>query len=167
MLCELLKDTVIIKEDNAEKLHLKSHYGNLTKEGLQLSLIEALYLMEKEKITVEKNSEIISIHDLLGIIHKEGLYPNYIVYKDLRNRGYVIKTGFKYGSQFRLYERGKSPGENHSNYLVKVASEYDDIKLSDLSSYVRVAHGVNKHLLFAVVDLESDITYYNIEWTRP
>lgn len=39
--------------------------------------------------------------------------------------------------------------------------------MSDLSSYVRVAHGVNKKLLFAVVDDENDITYYNVEWTRP
>jgi tRNA-intron endonuclease len=78
-----------------------------------------------------------------------------------------VKTGFKYGSEFRLYERGKSPGEGHSNYLVKVANENNEFLMSDLSSYVRVAHGVNKKLLFAVVDDENDITYYNVEWTRP
>lgn len=164
---KLLGDTILLEDEKSVKLHNKSHYGNLTEEGLQLSLIEALYLMEKGKIKLAKNDEEISAEDILQLIHENNSYSKYIVYKDLRNRGYVIKTGFKYGSEFRLYERGTSPGDGHSNYLVKVASENDDIKFSDLSSYVRVAHGVNKCLLFAVVDQENDITYYNVEWTRP
>lgn len=167
MNCELSDDLVIIKDDKSLNLHVKSHYGNLTEEGLQLSLIEALYLAENDKIKVSRDGKSISIDDIFEMIHKKGLFAHYLVFRDLRNRGYVIKTGFKYGSEFRLYERGKSPGEGHSNYLVKVASENDNIPLSDLSSYVRVAHGVNKYLLFAVVDQENDITYYNVEWTRP
>ena len=163
---KLSGDLVIIKCDKSEKLHNKSHYGIFTDEGLQLSLIEALYLMEKDKINVSKNDEKLSIDDLVEIIHEKSLYSKYIVFRDLRNRGYIIKTGFKYGSEFRLYERGTSPGEGHSNYLVKVSSENEDIQLSDLSSYVRVAHGVNKYLLFAVVDQENDITYYKVAWTK-
>lgn len=164
---ELSGDLVIVKSDKSANLHHKSHYGNLTDEGLQLSLIEALYLMEKDKIKVKREGKKLSIQDLLQIIHEKDLYFKYIVFKDLRNRGYIVKTGFKYGSEFRLYERGSSPGEGHSNYLVKVSSEDEVLELSDLSSYVRVAHGVNKYLLFAVVDEENDITYYNVEWTRP
>lgn len=164
---ELSEDMIIIKDDKSLNLHSKSHYGNLTDEGLQLSLIEALYLMEKDKIKVKRDGKTLSVDDLYEMIHKKDLFANYLVFRDLRNRGYIIKTGFKYGSEFRLYERGTSPGEGHSNYLVKVASENEQIPLSDLSSYVRVAHGVNKYLLFAVVDQENDITYYNIEWTRP
>ena len=164
---ELSGDLVIIREGNIAKIHEKSHYGNMTEDGLQLSIIEALYLMEKGKLDVEIDSEEVSIENLFKIIRKQGTFTNYIVYKDLRNRGYIVKTGFKYGSEFRLYERGKSPGDGHSNYLVKVANENSQFMMSDLSSYVRVAHGVNKKLLFAVVDDENDITYYNVEWTRP
>lgn len=164
---ELLEEMVIIRDENCGKLHEKSHYGNLTPEGLQLSLIEALFLLEKEKIMVTRDGTKLSLDNFFQIILEKGLFTRYLVYKDLRNRGYIIKTGFKYGSEFRLYERGRTPGEGHSNYLVKVATEEEQISLSDLSSYVRVAHGVNKYLLFAVVDGENDITYYNIEWTRP
>jgi tRNA-intron endonuclease len=139
----------------------------MTEDGLQLSIIEALYLMEKGKLEVKLDSGDLSIDNLFKIIRKQGSFTNYIVYRDLRNRGYIVKTGFKYGSEFRLYERGKSPGDGHSNYLVKVANENSEFLMSDLSSYVRVAHGVNKKLLFAVVDDENDITYYNVEWTRP
>jgi len=164
---ELSGDLVIIREGNIAKIHEKSHYGNMTEDGLQLSIIEALYLMERGKLDVEIDSEDVSIENLFKIIRKQGSFTNYIVYRDLRNRGYVVKTGFKYGSEFRLYERGKFPGDGHSNYLVKVANENSQFMMSDLSSYVRVAHGVNKKLLFAVVDDENDITYYNVEWTRP
>lgn len=167
MISELSGDLVIVKEGNTAKIHEKSHYGIMTEEGLQLSLIEALYLKEKDKLTVEKESEDISTEELYDIVRKQELFTNYLVFKDLRNRGYIVKTGFKYGSEFRLYERGKSPGDGHSNFLVKVARENTEFLMSDLSSFVRVAHGVNKKLLFAVVDDENDITYYNVEWTRP
>lgn len=163
----LIDDLVIVKDEKSVNLHSKSYYGNLTEDGLQLSLIEALYLLEKDKIKVTRDGKELSIDDMYHIIHDRGLYDNYLVFRDLKNRGYIIKTGFKYGSEFRLYERGTSPGDGHSNYLVKVTSEENHIPLKDLSSYVRVAHGVNKHLLLAVVDQENDITYYHIEWTRP
>ncbi len=164
---ELSGNLVIIKDNKGIKLHEKSHYGNMTEEGLQLSLIEALYLAEKEKIKILKDKKKISLNEMFRIIRREELFTKYLVFKDLRNRGYIVKTGFKYGSEFRLYERGKSPGNGHSDYLVKVISEDHEVKVSDFSSYVRVAHGVNKKLLFAVVDEENDITYYNVEWTRP
>jgi tRNA-intron endonuclease len=164
---ELSGDLVIVREGNIAKIHEKSHYGNMTEDGLQLSIIEALYLMEKGKLEIDIDSDDITIEKLYKIIREQESFANYIVFKDLRNRGYIVKTGFKYGSEFRLYERGKSPGDGHSNYLVKVANENSKFMMSDLSSYVRVAHGVNKKLLFAVVDDENDITYYNVEWTRP
>ena len=164
---ELSGDLVIVREGNIAKIHEKSHYGNMTEDGLELSLIEALYLLEKGKLEVNIDSNDVTIEKLIKLIRGQGSFTNYIVFKDLRNRGYFVKTGFKYGSEFRLYERGKSPGDGHSNYLVKVASENSKFMMSDLSSYVRVAHGVNKKLLFAVVDDENDITYYNVEWTRP
>ena len=99
---------------------------------------------------------------------KDKIYAFYSsLCEDLKNRGYIIKTGFKYGSEFRLYERGGGPGKGHSDYLVKVLYENYDVRVLDFSSYVRVAHGVNKKLLLAIVDEDLDITYYNVEWTRP
>ena len=136
-------------------------------EGLQITLIEALYLAEKGKLKISKKGKNISIDEMYEKVRGKDLFIKYLVYTDLRNRGYIVKTGFKYGSEFRLYERGKSPGDGHSDYLVKVVPENCEIPATDFSSYVRVAHGVNKKLLFAVVDEENDITYYNVEWTRP
>lgn len=166
---EFSEDLVTIRDKKAVKIHEKSHYGKFYNGELHLSMLEALYLLEKEKIRIfyEGKEQELSLKDFWSIIHDRGLLHKYVVYRDLRNRGYIVKTGFKYGSEFRLYERGKSPGQGHSDFLVKVVNENEIISISDFSSYVRVAHGVNKKLLLTVVDDEQDITYYNVEWTRP
>ena len=159
----LLNDRVIVKDENANK----RYYGNLTDSGLELSFIEALFLLTKNKIEIYDDDKLITKEDLTDIIRQKHIFSHYLVYKDLRIRGYIIKTGFKYGSDFRIYERGHAPGDGHSNFLVKILSEEQEIKVRDFSSYVRVAHGVRKTLLLAVVDDEYDITYYDIEWTKP
>lgn len=167
---ELIGELVIIKDKKAVALSEKSHYGKFNQDELQLSLMEAFYLQEKGKITIldKKNQDkVISLDEMHELIQDKDLIYRYMVYRDLRNRGYIVKTGFKYGSEFRLYERGKSPGDGHSDFVVKVVTENQNISVLDFSSYVRVAHGVNKKLLLAVVDDEQDITYYNVEWTRP
>lgn len=164
ILCE---DRVIVKDENAHNLYNRRFYGNLTDSGLELSFIEALYLLKRDKIEVFDGENSLSEKDITDILRKKHIYSHYLVYEDLRVRGYIVKTGFKYGSDYRIYERGHSPGDGHSSYLVKILSEEQSILVRDFSSYVRVTHGVRKTLLLAVVDDEYDITYYNVEWTRP
>ena len=148
-------------------LYEKSKFGKIEADFLHLSLIEACYLQEKGRLNIYEDDVECSIGYLIDLIKQEGLYGKYVVFRDLKDRGYVIKTGFKYGSEFRLYERGGGPGEGHSDYLVKILFENYDIKALDFASYLRVSHGVNKKLLLAIVDEDFDITYYNVEWTRP
>lgn len=171
MRADLFDKTVTIKIDNESKraisFNQKSGFGKLSEDKLELSLIEALYLMENGRIDIYKNNQKCTQDQILTLIKKQDLFGKYIVYKDLKDRGYIIKTGFKYGSEFRLYDRGRQPGAGHSDYLVKVLYESYDIHALDFASYIRVAHGVNKKLLLAVVDEDHDITYYNVEWTRP
>ena len=123
--------------------------------------------MEKDRLDVYEDDVLCSVSYLIDLLKERELYGRYIVYRDLKDRGYVIKTGFKYGSDFRLYDRGRSPGKGHSDFLVKIVYENYDISALDFASYVRVSHGVNKKLLLAIVDDDLDITYYDVEWTRP
>ncbi|BAW31398.1 MAG TPA: tRNA-intron lyase [Methanothermobacter sp.] len=165
---QLAGDTITIEADStALRLNQKSHYGNLEDDRLKLSLVEAAYLQEKGKLSIWDGENKISSNEFISILNRRGLYQKFIVYRDLRERGYIIKTGFKYGSEFRVYERGEAPGKGHSTYLVKVLHESANLKILDFSSYVRVAHGVRKKLILAVVDDEEDITYYRVEWIRP
>lgn len=165
--------TITIKENlnqRAISLNQKSHFGKLEEDGVELSVIEAFYLMENGRLNIyesSKSDKKLEPNYIRNIIKENSGYAKYLVYKDLKDRGYIIKTGFKYGSEFRLYERGKSPGEGHSDYLVKIIHENHNINALDFASYVRVSQGVKKSLLIAVVDDEKDITYYKVEWIRP
>lgn len=167
----LSNEIVSIKIEPGSKrpvaLHEKSLFGKIEADCLQLSLIEACYLLEKGRLNVYEDDIECSVGYLIDLIKEQDAYGKYIVYRDLKDRGFVIKTGFKYGSEFRLYNRGGGPGQTHSDYLVKIIFENYDINALDFASYVRVSHGVNKKLLLAIVDEDFDITYYNVEWTRP
>ncbi|KZX09894.1 tRNA-intron lyase [Methanobrevibacter oralis] len=167
----LSNDIVSIKIEEGSKrpiaLHEKSMFGKIEHDYLYLSLIEACYLLEKGRLNIYEDDINCSISYLVDLLKEQNIYSKYVVYRDLKNRGFVIKTGFKYGSEFRLYNRGGGPGQDHSDYLVKIIYETYDINVLDFASYVRVSHGVNKKLLLAIVDDDFDITYYNIEWTRP
>jgi len=168
---DLSNEIVSIKIEQGSKrpiaLHEKSKFGKIEADFLHLSLIEACYLLEKGRLNIYEDDVKCSIGYLIDLIKEQNLYAKYIVYRDLKDRGFVIKTGFKYGSEFRLYNRGGGPGQGHSDYLVKIIFETYDINALDFASYVRVSHGVNKKLLLAIVDEDFDITYYNVEWTRP
>ena len=161
--------TIKIEEGNqrAVSLNQKSQFGKLSEDCLELSIIEACYLMESGRLDIYENDKKCDVNYIIDLIKEEEIYGKYLVYRDLKNRGYIIKTGFKYGSEFRLYERGTGPGHAHSDFLVKVLYETNEVNVLDFASYVRVSHGVNKKLLLAVVDDDLDVTYYNIEWTRP
>ena len=160
MRADLYDEIVTIKIDansqRAVSFNQKSQFGRLSEDKLELSLIEACYLFESGRIDIYENDEKCEVSYILDLIRERDIYGKYLVYKDLKNRGYIIKTGFKYGSEFRLYD-----------YLVKVLYETGDVPVLDFASYIRVSHGVNKKLLLAVVDDDLDITYYNVEWTRP
>ena len=167
----LSNDIVSIKIEEGSKrpiaLHEKSLFGKIEADTLNLSLIEACYLLEKGRLDVYEDEIKCSLDYFIDLLKNKEIYGKYIVFRDLKDRGYVIKTGFKYGSDFRLYNRGGGPGKEHSDYLVNIIYETYEINALDFSSYVRVSHGVNKKLLLAIVDDDLDITYYNVEWTRP
>ena len=96
------------------------------------------------------------------------LHEKYIVYKDLRDRGLLVKTGFKFGCDFRVYQRGvtlkkgpKSPGE-HTKWVVYTVPEDYTCSFQELSRAVRLAHSIRAKMLWAIVDNESNVTYYTI-----
>lgn len=157
--------------DQSRELYNQSRYGTILNSGkVQLSLIESAYLIEKGAL------EIVSISnrkiDFEKFIKKAiKLEPNfwtrYCVFKDMRNRGYIIKTALKFGADFRVYERGVKPGEDHAKWIVYPVQEASALTWYEFSAKNRVAHSTKKKLLMAVLDAENDVTYWEIKWTRP
>lgn len=157
--------------DLARDLYNNSRYGTVLDDGkIQLSLIEALYLMEKGKIEIldAKGKKT----DTDSFIKKaQKLEPNfwirYCVFKDIRNRGYIIKTALKFGADFRVYDRGVKPGEDHARWIIYPVHEGEHLTWYEFAAKNRVAHSTRKRLLIGIVDDEGDVTYYEIAWKRP
>ena len=119
--------------------------------------------MEKGKIIIiDKGTKKITYEQFLKKSRK--LEPNfwtrYCVYKDIRNRGYIIKTALKFGADFRVYDRGVKPGEDHAKWIVYPVHESSTLTWYEFSAKNRVAHSTRKRLLIGVVDDEGDVTYY-------
>ena len=166
-------DNVVLTEatDLARELYNTYTYGTLyRKKRTQLSLYEALYLLEKEKITVldGRNKE----YDFDRFIKRarkkqKDFWTKYVVFRDFREKGYVIKTALKFGAEFRVYDRGIKPGQDHAKWVVYPVPENNFTTWHEFSAKNRVAHSTKKRLLIAVVDGENDITYYEVRWVRP
>jgi len=158
-----LKDKRVIVESSGPASRLiQKGFGRKVEGGVELSLIEALFLMEKEKMKLESPGGSVDCSRLMEGLD-QGRLLQYKVFKDLRERGYVVKTGFKFGAHFRVYDRGVYPTGGHSRYLVHVITEGESFEMPEISRAVRLAQSVKKTLILAVVDREGDITYYNLE----
>jgi len=156
--------------DKARQLYEQSRYGVLLEEGkLQLTLVEALYLIEKKKLEVFIGKKKIDIQSFIKKAKKKepNFWIRYCVYRDIRERGYIIKTALKFGADFRVYERGVKPGEDHAKWIVYPVHEGSTSTWYEFAAKNRVAHSTKKRLLIAIVDGENDVTYYEIKWIRP
>ena len=157
--------------DETRELYDKSRFGSMQDDGkLQLSLLESLYLIEKGKIcVVDGRGKEIEFEKFLKKAQKSeaNFWIRYCVFKDMRNRGYIIKTALKFGADFRVYDRGYKPGEAHAKWVVYPVHEGSTLTWHEFAAKNRVAHSTRKRLLIGIVDEESDVTYYEIKWTRP
>ena len=169
----LMADTRVITEssDDAREFFNQSRFGTLNESGkVELSLLEALYLLERERLNIKSESGK-SLSFELYVKKARKVEPNfwirYVVFRDMRNRGYIIKTALKFGADFRVYDRGVKPGEDHAKWIVFPVHEASVFTWHEFSAKNRVAHSTKKRLLLAIVDDENDVTYYQVSWTRP
>ncbi|MBS3060657.1 MAG: tRNA-intron lyase [DPANN group archaeon] len=168
----LMTDRVMVSEP-PELVDELSQKGLGERQGTTLLLApeEALYLKEKRKEFNIENSKGKSqgYDDLLKTFMKtdKNFGNKYIVFRDLKDRGFVAKTGFKYGSDYRIYSRGDKPGKGHAIWLVQVRPEESKCDFSLVSRSVRLAQNVRKKMIYALLDKEGDISYYKFEWFKP
>jgi len=166
----ILSGTKVIVGDGDTKSQLKERgFGEMEGRRLVLSLIEALYLSDTDKLEVMKGKKKLSDEDLIkeGTKAEKEFYNKYLVYKDLRERGLLVRTGLKFGTDFRIYERGKKLGSSHSKTLVHVVPEEYKCSFPELARSIRLATNVNKKMIYAIVDEEADITYYLLDRYKP
>jgi tRNA-intron endonuclease len=156
--------------DAAREMYNKNRFGAMLENGkVQLSLMEAVYLVQKNRIAVKQGKKKLDFEKILNLAQAEdsSFWVKYCVYNDLRTRGYIVKTALKFGADFRVYDRGVKPGEDHARWVVFPVHETNSLTWHDFAAKNRVAHSTKKRLLIGIVDEENSVTYYEIRWMRP
>ncbi len=138
----LLKDRVIT--DDVEIFN-RYFYGSKVGNFVALSLIESAYLVEMGVLDVGVDKE--TFFNFAKKV-EDNFDRRYEVYKDLKNRNFVVKTGFKFGSDFRVYSKVRSVRDlPHSEYLIAIVDDRK-LRLSEIARAVRLAHSVRKKMIF-------------------
>ncbi len=166
--------------EDGNKIYSEKYFGKWIEEDkvkyLLLSLEEGMLLLERGFLTVKKNNRRLSVKQYYNQackIDKE--FPQkFTVFRDLRMRGFIVKSGFKFGTHFRVYERGVNPykegvktKKEHTKYNVHAVPENHTMSYQEWSRYVRLSQNIRAKALLAVVDEENGITYYEIRRKKP
>lgn len=155
---------VIFEKQAIEELYETSFYGRQKGETLEISLIESAYLIYAGKIKVAHEGKELDFKEFF--LKASYIFKNfelfYIVYKDLRERGYYVQPG---AMGFRVYPRGGHPGKTPAEFFVFVTSERIPLPYHDLKEHLETIENLKKRLVLAIVDEESDITYYEAKKT--
>ena len=166
----LIGETVTSNSSEAHSLYDKSCFGEPKANKVQYTLSEALFLVEKDKLEVlDSRGKAIPEKELAKKLQKidKKLNLKYSVYKDLREKGYIVKTALKFGADFRVYDKGQRPGKAHAKWICFVEHESKKTSWHEFSAKNRVAHSTKKNLLIAIADEEGDISYYEVSWLKP
>jgi len=166
--CILLKNRLIVFDKTLSDLLLqKEFFGKPFGELLQLSFVEALYLLEKDVLEVQTaDGTYLSKKKCLDLMqkHQPDIKQRLLVFQDLKQRGLLVKTGFKFGAHFRAYT--KQPDKTHAEYLIHVVEKGFTSIWAEISRAVRLAHSVNKEFVFACID-GTTVNYIKLGRLRP
>jgi tRNA-intron endonuclease len=166
---------VVLDYSCANRIYWSGYYGTFLGVNkprskditapLELSLIEAAYLVEKGKVKVVKDNKLLNLNDLLAFSSKniERFEALYNVYVDLKKRGFVVRRGLKFGCDYLVYRYG--PGVDHAPFGVLVYNAEDKADPIEFVRAGRLLHSVRKKLVVAVYSGRVD--YYVFSWWKP
>jgi len=156
----------IVASEDADRLSQQGFYGTrIDGNKLELEPVELLHLIERKRaIASTPSGEQVGSDYIVNSLLEEDpdLWIRYLVFRDLRSRGYAVRKGFGSGIGFRVYARGDKPGDANAKELVYVLKEGVPISLSDLDLVTKTAAGSRKDLVFALVDQNGEVNFYKV-----
>ena len=157
------RGVIVTEQSNIDALSSRG-YGTLENKVFTLTFYESLYLLDKGMLEIK--SEIGKWVDFQSLLHcyeaqNDNAWVNYLVYRDLRSRGYVVREGFGGGIDFRIYERG-SFGKDTAPYLILSTQEGKPLSINDLASALQQCQSQKKELTLAVMNRRGEIVYYSV-----
>ena len=160
---ELVKDHSLISNKIMQQSLEQKGYGEFNKKKFFLKPFESLYLLYTRKLTLAKGKQKVDFDSMLQTCIKqdEDALTKFLIYRDLRTRGYIVKDGFGFGSDFRVYERGHF-GEKGAKYLVFGLSEGMQEKIGKLQKKIDEITQMGKEPIIAVIERRGEVIYYKI-----
>jgi tRNA-intron endonuclease, archaea type len=165
---QFVGEKVFSNSGDAFSLYERSRFGEKIRGKIEYSFVEALYLVERGKIEVNVGKKELDFDSMMGKIRRNDkrVELKFSVFSDLRKKGYVVKTALKFGADFRIYDKGVKPGQDHARWVLFVVRENEQLRWHDFAAKNRVAHSTKKKLLLGIVDEEGDVSYYEVGWVR-
>lgn len=157
------KGVLVAEQSGVDSLSQRG-YGTRQNDVFRLAFYEALYLLDKDLLEVkDERDTAVDFQILLQCYERidENAWVNYLVYRDLRSRGYVARDGFGVGIAFRVYERG-AYGKDTAKYLVMSTQEGTPIPINDLTNAMLQCQSQKKELVLAVMNRRGEIVYYSV-----
>jgi tRNA-intron endonuclease len=153
---------VVDDERHRDQLRNKG-FGENEDNDYILRSYEALYLSYNKRLIVKRNDHIVGFDDLVRILIRrdKNILTRFMVYRDLRSRGYIPKEGFGFGVDFRVYERGEFE-KKPAKYVVFGISEGTKIKADKLAKTINQIARMGKDAVIAVIERRGEVIYYKI-----
>ena len=177
---ELIGDRAIVwNPDHGMALYSEGYFGQpvgirkpkspVFDKPLELSLIECAYLTDTGRIQVTRTpgNHMLTLDEILSLGEKisSDFRDKYLVYSQVRQLGYIIRPGLKFGTDFAVYEHG--PGKDHAPFLIHVIPQRKGVNPLDIVRAGRLASSVRKKFIIATVKESGEIAYYSFVWHRP
>jgi len=159
----LIKNQIMVLNPDSQKDLEQKGYGEFEKNKFYLKSFESLYLLYTGTLTLFKGKKKVDFDSLMQICKKndEGILTKFLVYRDLRTRGYTVKDGFGFGSDFRVYSKGDF-GEKGAKFLVFGLSEGKQEKIGKFQKKIEEIIKMGKEPIIAVIERRGEIIYYKI-----
>lgn len=158
------KGVTVSSPNNVESLSMRG-YGVKENGKLVLAPYETLFLVEKGLVKVRKGKKgsVVGFQELLQHFQTvdENTWVKYLIYRDLRTRGYVAREGFGFGVDFRVYERGEY-GQENAKYLIFGIQEGKPVSVEELAQALQHVQRLKKKLVLAVINRRGEVVYYSL-----
>jgi len=158
------KQQKFVVDDERHRDQLRNRgFGEKEDNDYVLKSYEALYLSYTKRLVVKGNDHIVGFDDLVRILIRrdKNILTRFMVYRDLRSRGYIPKEGFGFGVDFRVYERGEFE-KKPAKYVVFGISEGTKIKADKLAKTINQIARMGKDAVIAVIERRGEVIYYKI-----
>ncbi len=164
---ELLDEGKVIvnSKDSIDELAKRGYgYKEEGKKDYYIHMYEALYLLYNNKISIkDKNGKTLTFDDLVerALMYDNSAWIKFLIYRDLRSRGYVVREGFGFNNDFRVYDRGDY-NNKAAKYVVFALNEGREVKIDTLSSMVEQISNMGKEPIMAVIERRGEVIYYKV-----